>query len=269
MLKKAVLLSIIFIWGCGGSSTSTAPINTNGGDVTIVQPKIEENLAIPNNTLAQHYKVLLIGNSHVTSNNLPKIIELLIQQGKTNNQVKVEHSSGAGYLDDRINDGVTLEKIESESWTHVVLQAQKYSQSGSRLYSTDAAESWVAIVKQKNATPILFPEHPQKGNSFEGQYVHDIHMSIVENQKSCIAPIGLAWNEAIDELPDLTFHAVDGNHAAYTGSFLTALVFYQVITGELADSLPYMQSIPLSESVQSDLGKIASKILDENQACDY
>lgn len=269
-LRILFIYGVLFInGGCGGSSSDKSQGVEQENTVTLVQPVASENLAIPDNSLVDHYKVLLIGNSHVVSNNLSEIIKQLINTGKPHTLVTVDRAPGGAYLDDRVNDGVTLEKIQSDSWTHTILQAQKYSQSGSVEYPTHAAENWIEILKIQNTTPILFPEHPQRGNPVEAQYVHDLHLSIIEKQKSCLAPIGLAWDKAIAEMPSLTLHAPDGNHAAYAGSFLTALIFYQVITGELADSLPFMEQIPLSENIQRELKIIASQILDENQACDY
>jgi len=265
-----ILLSIILIvvQACGSSKEDNTFVAIEE-PIEIDKPSNENNIAIPDNTLVEHYKVLLIGNSHVTSNNLGNIIEKLIAKGKPQSKVDVDRDASSGYLSDKVNDGFTLEKIKGNNWTHVILQAQKYSQSGTVQYPTYAAENWIAIVKQRNATPILFPEHPQKRNRSEALYVHNIHLSIIEKQLSCIAPIGLGWDEVIDALPGLVLHANDGNHAAFAGSFFTALIFYQVITNELADALPYMENFPISESIQNQLGKIASQILDEHQACIY
>lgn len=273
-MKRVVHVIIcLVISACGGGSSpdkSDGLDNGTGNNTeTLVIAAPTKDLDIPNNTLSDPLKILLIGNSHTSSNGLGAIIKLLINAGKPLTVVEVERVNGISYLDERINDGRTLEHIKQDKWTHIVLQAQKYSQSGTVLYSTTAAQMWVDIAKDRGATPVLFPEHPSRGNFDEASYVHNIHLSIVEKQKSCIAPIGLGWELVIEQLPELEMHAPDGNHAAYTGSFFTALIFYQVFTDELADSLPYLPSVPLSESIQNQLGKIASQILDEHQACSY
>jgi len=266
---RNLLLILVFssIIGCGGSSSSNGAVDN--GKINKSPPNSNSNLPIPNNTLSANYKVLLVGNSHVSANNLSGIIKTLIEHGKPQHGIQVSNVGGTEFLDGRINDGKTLERIESDSWTHVILQGQKYSQSGAKLYATDATETWISVVKEQQATPILFPEHAKYGNQNEAQYVHDIHLSIIEKQSSCIAPIGLGWDKVITEMPQLVLHSPDGNHAAYTGSFFTALIFYQVITGELADALPYIGAVPLSEDIQDRLGIFASQILDEHQACDY
>ncbi len=268
-MKSLSLLLLLFLTiSCGGNKSNEANV-PNDQAAALSLPDSTTNLAIPNNTLSQEYTVLLIGNSHVASNNLPEIIKQLIETGKPKSEVNVERSEGFGYLADKVNDGITLEKITSETWSHVILQAQKYSQSGSVHYPTTAAESWVSAVKNVNATPILFPEHPQLNNPEEARYVHNIHFSIAQKQQSCVAPVGLGWDIVLATLPDLALHSADGNHAGYAGSYFTALIFYQVITNELADALPFMDTIPLSDLVQDQLGKIASQTLEQHQACDY
>lgn len=265
-----ILLFFLFISACGTDKSRKTPVSkVPVDDNFITTPRVNDNLAVPDNTLASEYRVLLIGNSHVMSNNLASIIETFIKVGKPENPSDVVLSNGFGFLDEKLNDGITLKEIQSETWSHVVLQAQKYSQSGNYTYPTIAAEYWIDNVKQNNATPILFPEHPQANHLDEAQYIHDLHLSIQEKQLTCIAPIGLGWNKVVELLPDLVMHSPDGNHAAYTGSVFTALIFYQVITGELADALPYISEIDLSETIQGQLGEIASQILEEHPACDY
>lgn len=268
--------NILIVWfivcltlsACGGSSNSTkalpiAPITTTTPD-PINQPKVK----IPNNTAVQHYKVLFIGNSHVTT--IPLLLEEMINLGLYDKKIDAERAPGISYLIDRVNDGITYELLKSFDWTHVILQAQKYSTSRQFDYSTQGTETWIQRVRdEKEATPILFPEHPRKGNTWEGQYVHDIHIGIVENEPACVAPAGLAWNRATAIYPELNLHAIDGNHAALAGHFLSASVFYQVITGESADLIPFIPEIDISEEVQTNLKGVASYVLANYPACEY
>ena len=69
--------------------------------------------------------------------------------------------------------------------------------------------------------------------------------------------------------PELELHNSDGNHASNVGSFLTALVFYQIITGNSADLMPYINNVGVSPEIQGFLGQMASQIIAENPACDY
>jgi hypothetical protein len=217
-------------------------------------------LAVSNiaNAAPDDYQVLLIGNSHSSKNDLPDLIEYLIEIGHPDAAVYVDVAPRWVFLAERIGDKVTQKTLESRQWTHVVLQAQKYSSSGKYYYPTSAAEEWIRRIKTLNARPILFPEWPREGNSEEGPRVHALHMSIAEREPACVAPMGLAWQTVIDENPDLRLHARDGNHSNKNGVLLTALVLYQTITGEAADELPDISKGRIDPEVQKVLRIAAS-----------
>ena len=242
---------IVIVVGCGGNESKEEVITPDE------EPSIDTGLSIPNNHDAESFSVLFIGNSHVGSNNLAGVISQFIEQG-TGKTVTTSISASQRYLDERIGDGVTQSKIESTNWTHIILQAQKYSQSGAIIYSTRGAEHWARLSKYQGATPIFFPEHPQKGNSWEGNYVYDFHSEIADNESACVAPIGPTWDAALAIDSSLPLHAADGNHADLTGTILTALIFYQVITGLPAEDLSYVESINVPEDTQRLLREVAT-----------
>lgn len=233
----------------------------------VIPPPESDNLPIPDNRYTENYRVLLVGNSHVRSNNLSSILSTLLKKG-TGKTTDAIVASGMGYLDDRISDGVTLAALQSREWSHVIWQAQKYSTTGQYSYSTDAAVQLIALSKQLGATPVMFPEHPRRDNVEEGMRVYLLHLSIAAREASCVAPIGPAWDSAVVMQPQTSFHT-DGNHASLTGTLLTALVFYEVISGESADELPYIAEIAVPEQIQAQLRQIASATLQQYVACTY
>jgi hypothetical protein len=213
------------------------------------------------------FDVLLIGNSHSDRNNLPGLIEDLIEAGHPDATVHVDNAPRSVFLAERIGDKVTQESLESRPWTHVVLQAQKYSSSGQYYYPTDAAEEWIRRIKKLEAEPLLFPEWPRQGNTEEGPRVHGLHMGIAEREPACIAPMGLAWQIVSDENPEIKLYARDGNHSNKTGALLAALVLYQTITGQPADKLPDISKGRIKSEVQSILRTAASNAHRALPAC--
>ncbi|MCS4307165.1 hypothetical protein M2404_001492 [Rheinheimera pacifica] len=262
-----LLFSLLTACGSGGNTT-----NEQGGVVTpppvvISPPPVNEMLPIPDNRYADQYQILLVGNSHVRSNNLSSVLSALLEQG-TGKTTITTIAPGGAYLDERLSDGVTLAALQSHNWSHVIWQAQKYSTTGQYSYSTAASEYWVGLTKQLAATPIMFPEHPRRGNAEEGMRVYLLHLGIAEREASCVAPVGPAWDNAIAMLPQTSFHS-DGNHASLAGTLLTALVFYEIISGESADELPYMPEIALAEQLQAQLRQVASATLQQYSGCTY
>lgn len=210
------------------------------------------------------YESLFIGNSHSANNGLPDLVATLIETGLPGKSANSTLSPGYGYLSDRLSDGVTQQALESRSWTHVILQAQKYSTSGRYHYPTDAAEIWIRRVKERNARPILFPEWPRKGNKEEGRRVHNLHLGISSREPACVAPIGLAWEESIARYPGLNLYDGDGDHSNLSGALLSAYVFYELFTGQRAVELPYIPEIKVSAESQQKLADVASFVVETN-----
>ena len=215
---------------------------------------------------SEGYNLLFIGNSHSAADSLPDLVTTLIKADVPAKSAGSALAPGYRFLDERLDDGQTQQILSSRVWTHVILQAQKYSSSGLYYYSTDAAEEWIRRVKTQKARPILFPEWPRRGNTEEGPRIHQLHLSIAARESACVAPVGLAWEASIAQYPGLYLHASDGNHSNLMGSLLSAYVFYQVISGNSAAELPYVQSIKVSADIQQKLKNVASVVVQENKA---
>lgn len=257
---RLYVLFMLLLSGCGSSdhTETDKPVYPDG-------PTTATNLPVPDNTTRDAYHVLLFGNSHIVG--LASIIDTLVSHTLPVKPMSMREFSSQRYLDERLDDGVSLPLLQSEDWSHVILQAQKYSQSGTVNYSTVATQRWAQLSKEQQATPILFPEHPQRGNSSEGQRVYDLHSGIAAKQAACVAPIGPVWDKVIALRPELELHQADGNHASALGKFLSALVFYQIITGQSADLLPYIASLDVDADIQDFLGQIVSQVILEHPPC--
>ncbi|MCW8866295.1 MAG: hypothetical protein OQK09_08345 [Colwellia sp.] len=256
------LLIVLTACNSGNEESKEQPSSDNSSAII---PSHQSGLAIPNNQVVDHYQILLMGNSHVRG--IGTLISSFIKTRFPEKSVTSSNAPGIAYLSERVNDKASIDMLINTPWTHVILQAQKYSSSGDYNYPTDAAVTLINLAKNQNSTPILFPEHPRENNTIEGSTVYLLHKGITTAEPACVAPVGLAWDRAIELHPELSLHHPDGNHANSTGRFLTALVFYQIITGEPADTLPYIPEVDVNELTQDKLGQIASYILEQHQAC--
>ncbi|MCO7225595.1 hypothetical protein [Pleionea sp. CnH1-48] len=256
MRKHYLLITVLMIILAGCKSS-------NQNDTS---PPVDDELV---QLASADYEVLLIGNSHSSNNNLPGLIERLIEQGSSGKTANVIAAPGWQFLDDRLNDPTTNAYLTGRQWTHVSLQAQKYSTTGQYWYPTTAAEEWIRRVKRQEATPIMFPEWPRRRNYEEGLRVHELHVDIATRESACVAPIGLAWDAFIAEHPFVTLHAADGNHSNPTGALLTAYVFYQVITNNPVNELNNTPGLGISDDLQKTLRDIAFEVVTLNPPCQY
>lgn len=252
---------------CGGSGSTKQTEDSSPVASSPDQPaKSADNLAIPNNQESDTYNILILGNSHVAG--IEVLLTNIFTHAKADKTINIE-TRGGMFLDTIINNESIVEALQNNQWTHVILQGQKYSQSHSVLYPIDATVTWIQRAKAIGATPILFPEHPLKNRPEDAVYVHGIHTNIAQKQYSCVAPIGLTWNKALMLSPGLDLHSSDGNHAKQLGKLLTSLVLYETITGETADLLTFVDTLPGDASVQALFGQVSSQTIIENPPCDF
>jgi hypothetical protein len=208
-----------------------------------------------------------MGNSHASA--LYPVLEQLLMLGQPDKSIDVRLSAGFGFLSDRVGDGISEQTLESEGWTHVILQGQKYSTTGTTSYPTTAAEYWIRGSKEQGATPIMFPEHPRKDNQWEGQTLWELHSGIAARENTCVAPVGVVWDEVIFRDPSLVLHQPDGNHAADKGLLLTALVFYQIITGQPVESLPELSVFGVDAATEQIMKESVSSVLFAYTPCNF
>jgi hypothetical protein len=115
----------------------------------------------------------------------------------------------------------------------------------------------------------MFPEHPRQGNIWEGQTLWDLHTGIAARENTCVAPVGLVWDEVMFRDPSLVLHHPDGNHASGTGVLLTALVFYPIITGQPVESLPELSAFGIDAAAEQVMKESASALLFAYSPCAF
>ncbi|MBH0087682.1 hypothetical protein HHL01_08935 [Pseudoalteromonas arctica] len=251
----SITLSLLLLTACGsGGSETKVAVNT----------EIIKSTAIINNSPLNDYKIIIYGNSH--SSQLGGLLNTIITAQLPNTSVKTMTVSGR-FLDEIVAVDANVDKLKSDNWSHSIFQGQKYSQSGSTDYPTSATERLISNAKEHKITPILFPEHPQKGDPTEAKLVYDLHLSISKKQPSCIAPVGFVWNRVLEIMPSINLHSADGNHASYAGNVLTAMTFYQIITSELTDTMPFIPAIDLTQQEQALFAQVVTEVLELYPAC--
>jgi hypothetical protein len=186
-------------------------------------------------------QVLMLGNSHTSSNDLPGKLDAMLRSGLGGRSVGTALAPGSMFLDERVADPESMAVLRGRAWTVVVLQAQKYSSSGLYEYSTAEAAALAAEARRLGALPVLFPEWPRRGIA-ETARIWEPHVRIATEAPACIAPVGQAFDLAAQRMPALVLHASDGNHSSPAGAYLAALVLYATVSGrsplDLADATP-------------------------------
>ena len=246
--KPILFAALIVLAACGGGSESNsgAPAGSAPPGSTPPSPTVAD------------ITVLMMGNSHTVVNRLPEMLAAMVRAARPGKSVAVVVAPGLQFLEERLQDSVSVNLLRSQSWSVVILQAQKYSSSGLFTYSTAEAVEWIRLARKSNALPIMFPEWPRLGVP-ETQRIFDLHVSIAKTEPACVAPIGQAWDLSLTRYPLLVLHDADGNHSSPAGAFLAALVLYATVTGLSSTDLPFLPEFPIDAPTQASLRMSAAQ----------
>ena len=179
---------------------------------------------VPGTPVEASYRVLFLGNSHTTTNDVPGLVKSSLKSAGMECETKTIFGAHLDDLEDRAD---VIEALQQD-WTHVVFQGAMISSSHKYEYPQDKA---IALAKRaKDAKVLYFAEWPRKGWD-ESDYIYD-HYAIIRKQAGGeIVPICHAWDAVLKSEPSLALWTADGNHAELPGSFLAANTIAYWIAG--------------------------------------
>ncbi len=222
-------------------------------------------------------KVLFIGNSYTSVNDLPSLVEALAEAAGGRKIETDQYLPGGYTFEQHANDKKALEKIREKKWDVVVLQEQslfpvlnrksmhkhahtlqeEISKRGAKtvFYLTWARQDIPQM--QNGADPATSPGYARamfqvigltKVKDFEAlceQHkaglaggLNGAYFDIANELDATVAPVGIAWQKALAADPNLALHQPDKSHPNPTGSYLAACVFYATLFDKSPVGLP-------------------------------
>lgn len=192
-------------------------------------------------------RILFIGNSLTSANNLPAMIAD-IADSRGVELIYDAHTPGGARLRNHASNKKLLRILREQSWDFVVLQEQSQSPGfGDRQLSTDVfpyAARLVAESKKANPdTSVIFymtmahrNGDPQNQNvssellSYEGtqRRINRTYLKMAQDNRALVAPVGEAWWVVREEQPEIALYA-DNTHPNPIGTYLAACVFYATL----------------------------------------
>lgn len=237
-----------------------------------------------NNLLhAQSTKVLFLGNSYTYANDLPQMIEdLSLSMGDVLNTD--QNTPGGHSMMAHAANATSHQKIQSQDWDFVVLQAQSQEPSWSvEQIEVDVfpyAKLLSDTIKYNHACSeiLFFSTWGRKDGdaynceewppvcTFEGMNDRLTvgYYTMAEQNEASVSPVGMAWKVAREDgvMDDINLYSGDGSHPSVYGTYLTACVFYQSIFGKNIENANYYAS--LSQAEAEYLQSVANSIFAED-----
>ena len=201
---------------------------------------------VPAKPASRDLRVLFIGNSYCYVNDLPALVSSLAIANPRGPKIVVESvTPGGATLKAQFETTGALEKIRAGGWTHVVLQGQSVEPIANpdefQLYAGKLAEE----IKKVGAKVVFYQTWARKEGAKEYTEAWSggtpkkmqtaLDAAYAKAASACggvCVRAGDAWAAALAEKDPLNLFDDDGSHPNVDGTYLTACVFYELLTSE-------------------------------------
>ncbi|AEV31189.1 PDK repeat-containing protein [Owenweeksia hongkongensis DSM 17368] len=197
---------------------------------------------------AQTKSVLFIGNSYTGVNNLPQLTkDVALSVGDT--LLFDSHTPGGAQMQQHATNATAIQKIFSQPWDHVVLQAQSQEPSFGQAQVQQSVYPYAEILcdtmRANNSCtrPIFYRTWGRKngdaGNcavapwlcTYEGMdsALAFSYRKMANDNDAFLSPVGDVWKYIRANYPSINLYAPDESHPSLAGSYAAACTFYAII----------------------------------------
>jgi hypothetical protein len=209
------LIMLAGVWGC---AANTSP-----------------SVATPAKT--RSYRVLFIGNSLTYTNDLPGTLSGLARGAGDTIQVQTVAAPNLALIDHVAGQTNAVDIIKSASWDYVVLQQGPTPLPIYRdtlILATKWLQPYIRSAGARSAQLMVWPSATKRGSFDEVRRSTQLAAKAVGG---IFLPAGEAWRAAWSAGPRIPLYGSDGFHPSELGTYLTALVVYEGLTGRDVRSL--------------------------------
>lgn len=215
-------------------------------------------------------KLLFVGNSYTSHNNLPSIIQKMLESQGYSSQIDNSTFGGARLSEHWRNgngwsgwDIDTKDSIANNNYDSVVFQEQSLTTIEAPNSFLDNVKLFSDYTKAKGSKVYLYMTWAREtGDEAQYQTITSMHTKAGELNNVSVVPVGIAWKEAISQRPDIELYHEDGSHPSAMGSYLAACVFYAYFTLKSPIGLPNeIKDVKLSIDDASFLQNIACEVV--------
>jgi len=191
---------------------------------------------------SQTRKVLFLGNSYTSVNNLPQIVSELATN--TGDILIYDSNTPGGYtLQNHYTSTISQNKILSDDWDYIVLQEQSQTPAFSvPLAFLNGFTDLSSFINQnkpcaqissfmtwghENGDTQNCPSNPTVC-TYDGMQnlIRDRYMEFSNVFESEVTPVGVVWKYVKENYSSINLYQSDGSHPSVAGSYLAACCFY-------------------------------------------
>jgi len=188
-------------------------------------------------------RVLFVGNSHVFTLNMPKIVEAMAAAHPEQPPLSCRMNAPGGWtLSQHAAAGPTLKELHAGQYDWVVLQEASGLAVGqpSRQEFLQAVQTLHAEIVKANpkAKTALYMVHARKMESGRFPAIREINEEAGKKIEATVIPVAAAWDKVRREHPGIELTMPDGNHFNDKGCYLTSCTIFSALTGQSCVGLP-------------------------------
>jgi hypothetical protein len=216
-------------------------------------------------------RILCIGNSYTFYNDLPATLARLMRTDEC--EPVVEMVAHPGWtLADHAQSEETMDTITEGSWDYVLLQEQSVLPALAQRRENEMYPAVRALndtIRQVGAQTVLimtwgrrdglpsegFPDYASMQSALSSAGATEI----AEELDALVAPVGIGWQRALAQEPEIGLWDADGSHPSESGSYLAAAVLYATILGSSPEAISYDGELPTERALF--LRQIAAKVV--------
>jgi Domain of unknown function (DUF4886) len=202
-------------------------------------PKAEGDLALARSS-RPGLRVLFVGNSFTFYNSIPRRVRQLSEADSSPKKIFAVQYTAPNWRLSKAARDAGLERLLGEvPWDVVVLQEHGYELARSQQHRSETTDRYATAIAARagGARIVLFMPWDSK-NGREGETYTELQERIADNTEQLarrlggkVAPVGIAWEAAVEHRPGIDLWYRDGRHPGKRGAYLGACVFYAVLTG--------------------------------------
>jgi hypothetical protein len=209
-------------------------------------------------TDASPTRILFIGNSYTTRNNLPRlIVEIAATAGQPRSVEFETIFAGGASLRRHWNAGLAQAKLATRCFDVVVLQEQSTLPVKNRARYHDNVRLFADEIARTGAGVALYLTWSRQQAPQTQDILNSAVREIAAEIGASVVPVGPAWHTAMREAPSLALYTEDGSHPTVAGSYLAACVFLVTLFGERPIGSSVSDTLKLDRTAAEKLQAIA------------
>lgn len=209
-----------------GGFALTAPVMTLAGAATSTGEKTD----------GRGDRVLFIGNSLTSTNDLPLLVEAMAAARGLRLRCEAVTHPNFSLEDHWSREGREL--IRRGGFKHVVLQQGPSSLLSSRENLREWTKRFGDLIRAAGATPALYMVWPDRSRLAFFAEVRESYRLAAEDVQGILLPAGEVWQAAWRLDPGLDLYGADHFHPSRLGTYAAAATIFSALTGLSPVGLP-------------------------------